>query len=129
MPKSTPPPLTVIDMKMNFKQLYLVVQRLDEMIKLLGNTRERIAAQRQRLSGNSNMDTVITQLRIIENRLDEELIMATKMKAFLAKILSLYKDSEQRIKNVVENGLQPQKQFFINETKIYNETDFDWSIK
>lgn len=116
-------------MKINFKYMQLTVEKLETVLKELNNAKERLAAERMRLSCNSELESVIVNIRETENRICEQIIAVMKMKAAIIKISYIYNNGEEQIKSVIDCGCIQEKQGFKNRCAICNNTDFEWSIQ
>lgn len=116
-------------MRIDFQNMQLVSERFEAILAELNKSKERLEAEYVRLRCNTEVDSVIFDLKKTENRIENQIITVMKMIASVRKICCIYQNGEEQIKSVIECGFVQEKQGFQNHSLIINKTDFEWSIK
>lgn len=116
-------------MKINLQNMQLTAERLQSVLNELKSAKERLTAEYMRLRYNSGVDSVLTQMKKTDKRLEEQIITVMKMKAAVMKISYIYENGEEQIKSVIDCGFVPEKTGFKSRCAITVSTDFDWRIQ
>lgn len=106
-----------------------MIEKLDRAAAALVRAREKIEYERKRLAVNTGLEGVKADIKKTVDKLDDEIIIAKKLKLSLDKISELYDSGEQHIKDTVEGGEYSIKSGFNPMINLDNTTDFRWEIE
>ena len=96
-------------MYLNFSNMRILADNLDENIRALNSAKEKIEYQYQRLAQNTELDAVIVQMKKTAEKIDDGILKAQKLKIALIRTMEIYDSGERRIKEHVEGSQPPLK--------------------
>lgn len=116
-------------MYINFTEMQMLIEKLDQTVCTLVRTKEKIEYERKRLASNTEHEDVRAVIKKTADKLDDEILAAKKLRLSLAKISEIYISGEQRINDAVEGEICSVKSGFCPMMNLDNATDFRWEIE
>ncbi len=116
-------------MYINFSNMQVLIDNINQTICSLKTAKEKIEYERQRLALNTELEDVRDDMKKTAYSLEEKIYSAEKLKLSLVKISELYAVGEERIKDTIEGGRSPFKIKFYPKVLLQTKTDFRWTIE
>lgn len=116
-------------MVISLKLLNEFCERLEDLNIHTQQTIDRLELQKNKLAANTNVEHIILQLKKTIVQLNDQLLKIKKFKQSIYRILHLYIQAENNIKNNIEGEADISKETYVNGSNIVLDTAIDFNMR